>query len=110
MTDTREPLSNLAGLVQEVQRWQWIFSNTPELSADKYAREEASRQKESARLQLEKGVQSRVGLKQFGVQTILFLAVKWQVWIVAPLDVVQFVDQKVEDAKRVWLLGSRSCR
>lgn len=66
-----QPLSNLGSLVQEVQRWQWIFNNVPELNADRYAREEASRQKESARLQLEKGVQSRVGIKQFSNQTSL---------------------------------------
>lgn len=66
-----QPLRNLGTLVQEVQRWQWIFNNVPELSADKYAREEASRQKESARLQLEKGVQSRVGIKQCSNQTSL---------------------------------------
>lgn len=66
-----QPLNNLGSLVQEVQRWQWIFSNVPELSADKYAREEASRQQESVRLQLEKGVQSRLGIKQFGIQTTL---------------------------------------
>lgn len=66
-----QPLSNLGNLVQEVQRWQWVFNNVPELSADRYAREEASRQRESARLQLEKGVQSRLGIKQFNNQSSL---------------------------------------
>jgi hypothetical protein len=66
-----QPLNNLGSLVQEVERWLWIFNNVPELSADKYAREEASRQQESARLHLEKGVQSRLGIKQFDVQTTL---------------------------------------
>jgi hypothetical protein len=66
-----QALRNLGSLAQEVQRWQWIFRNTAELNADKYAREEASRQQESARLQLEKGVHSRLGIKQFGIQTTL---------------------------------------
>ncbi len=66
-----QALSNLASLVQEVQRWEWILTNVPELNADKYAREEASRQKETARSQLEKRVQMLVGIKQFDFQTSL---------------------------------------
>jgi hypothetical protein len=66
-----QALSNLASLVQEVQRWEWILTNVSELNADKYAREEASRQKETARSQLEKRVQMLVGIKQFGFQTSL---------------------------------------
>jgi hypothetical protein len=50
-----QPLNNLAGFVQEVRRWEWVSSNTPELNADKFAREEVSRQK-AARLQLEKRI------------------------------------------------------
>jgi hypothetical protein len=66
-----QALSNLASLLQEVQRWGWVLGNVPELNADKYAREEASRQKEAARAQLEKRVQILVGIKQFGLQTSL---------------------------------------
>ena len=58
------PLKNLASLVQEVQRWEWISINTLELNADKFAREEVSRQKAAARLQLEKRVQSYISFKQ----------------------------------------------
>jgi hypothetical protein len=57
-------LSNLAGLVQEVQRWSWVATNTPELNADRFAREEVSRQQQAARAQLERRIQSLVGLKQ----------------------------------------------
>ncbi len=32
-----QPLSNLSGMVQEVQRWDWISTNILELNADKYA-------------------------------------------------------------------------
>jgi hypothetical protein len=54
----------LAGLVQEVQRWSWVATNTPELNADRFAREEVSRQQQAARTQLERRIQSLVGLKQ----------------------------------------------
>lgn len=66
-----QALSNLASLVQEVQRWEWISRNVSELNADRYAREEASRQQEAARSQLEKRIQILVGIKQFGFQTSL---------------------------------------
>ena len=65
------PLNHLANLVQEVQRWEWISTNTPELNADKFAREEVSRQKAAARLQLEKRIQSYVGFKYFTGQMML---------------------------------------
>ncbi len=65
------PLNHLTNLVQEVQRWEWIFTNTPELNADKFAREEVSRQKAAARLQLEKRIQSYVGFKTFTGQMML---------------------------------------
>lgn len=66
-----QPLSNLAGLVQEVQRWEWVATNTPELNGDKYGREEVSRQRQAAREQLERRIQAQVGFKQFGERTSL---------------------------------------
>lgn len=66
-----QPLSNLASLMQEVQRWEWVTTNTLELNADKYAREEVSRQLHAARAQLERRVQAQVGFKQFGEHTSL---------------------------------------
>lgn len=65
------PLGNLAGLVQETQRWQWILENTPELNADTYAAEEVSRQIVASRHMLEKRVQAFIGLKQFASRTEL---------------------------------------
>jgi hypothetical protein len=59
-----QPLNNLAALVHEVQRWEWISANTLELNADKYAREEVSRQKVAAQSHLEKRVQNFVGWQQ----------------------------------------------
>jgi hypothetical protein len=66
-----QPLNNLASLVQEAQRWEWVSTNTLELNADKYAREEVSRQKTAAHLQLQKRVQSFVGWKQLNGQMML---------------------------------------
>lgn len=65
------PLNHLASLIQEVQRWEWISTNILELNADKFAREEVSRQKAATRLQLEKRIQSYVGFKQFTGQMML---------------------------------------
>ncbi|MGE4179920.1 MAG: hypothetical protein AB7J34_08855 [Limisphaerales bacterium] len=66
-----QPLNNLTGLVQEVQRWDWVASNTPELNGDKFGREEVSRQRQAARAQLERRIQAQVGFKQFGERTSL---------------------------------------
>jgi hypothetical protein len=66
-----QPLNNLASLVQEVQRWEWVSTNTLELNADKYAREEVSRQNTAAHLQLQKRIQSFVGWKELGGQMML---------------------------------------
>ena len=66
-----QPLNNLASLVQEVQRWEWVSTNTLELNADKYAREEVSRQRAAAHLQLQKRIQSFIGWKQLNGQMML---------------------------------------
>jgi hypothetical protein len=66
-----KPLNNLASLVQEVQRWDWISAQIPELNADKYAREEVTRQKTDARSQLERRIQSVIGFKQMSGQMTL---------------------------------------
>jgi len=58
-----EPLSHQAGLVAEVLRWEWVSLNTPELNADRFAREEVSRQLQAARLRLDNRVQDLVGLR-----------------------------------------------
>lgn len=66
-----QPLNNLAPLLHEVQRWEWITANTLELNADKYAREEVSKQKEAAHAQLDRRLQSFLGFKQLSGQTSL---------------------------------------
>jgi hypothetical protein len=59
-----QPLNSLASFVQEVQRWEWVATTVLELQADKYAREEVSRQRAITRSQLEKRLQSCIGWKQ----------------------------------------------
>lgn len=59
-----KPLGVLGKLVQELQRWEWIEGNTPELNNDKFARDEVSRQLTNARHVLVKRIQSLVGLQQ----------------------------------------------
>lgn len=72
-----QPLNNLAALVQEVQRWEWVSVNTLELNADKYAREEVSRQKVAAQSHLEKRIQNFVGWQQPGTSMMLSMMLEW---------------------------------
>lgn len=59
-----EPLSNLEKLLHEVERWEWVQKNTPELQEDRYANEEVLRQLEASRQTLEKQIQYYTGLRQ----------------------------------------------
>lgn len=59
------PLQGLAKQVAEVQRWEWVLSNVPELNQDNFALEEATRQLTAAKQFLRKSLQSFVGLRQF---------------------------------------------
>ena len=59
-----QPLGSLASLLAEVQRWEWVAVNTPELNGDRYASEEVSRNVESAKSQLLRRVMNLVGLRQ----------------------------------------------
>lgn len=58
-----EPLLNQARLVEELMRWDWVMRNTPELEADKFASEEASRQRQLARDRLANRIQDLIGLR-----------------------------------------------
>jgi hypothetical protein len=79
------PLNNLAGFVQEVQRWDWISSQILELNADKYAREEVTRQKTDARAQLERRIQGVIGFKQMSGK----MALDWQAFVGGTFAVVR---------------------
>jgi hypothetical protein len=66
-----QPLRGLASLLAEVQRWEWVSQNVPELGNDTFAQEEVSRQLAAARQVLEKRVRTYIGLRQFGETTDL---------------------------------------
>lgn len=65
------PLHNLAGVIAEVERWEWITRNTPEIANDRYAFEEVSRQRRAAVSTLESRIGSFLGLHQFSSETSL---------------------------------------
>jgi len=66
-----QPLRGLASLLAEVQRWEWVGRNVPELAHDEFAQEEVSRQLAAARQVLDKRVRSFIGIRQFGDKTEL---------------------------------------
>ena len=65
LTAVPQPLQGLASLVTEVQRWEWVLGNVPELNHDNYALEEVTRQLAASQHVLTKRLQSYVGLRQF---------------------------------------------
>jgi hypothetical protein len=60
-----QPLSGLAHLLAEAQRWEWVSDHIPELNHDSYALEEVTRQLAACRQVLAKRVQGYVGLRSF---------------------------------------------
>lgn len=58
-----QPLSGLEGLVKEVERWEWIRNNTPELKDDWFAGQEVKQKLDAAEDAMEKRVQHFVGLR-----------------------------------------------
>jgi hypothetical protein len=61
-----DPLQGLSKVLYEVQRWEWVSQNIPELNNDSYAAEEVARQLAAARLVLERHLRNYIGLRQFG--------------------------------------------
>lgn len=61
-----QALNGLASLVAELQRWEWVARNVPELAHDNFAQEEVTRQFTASRQVLLKRIQGYVGLRQFG--------------------------------------------
>ena len=60
------PLRVLGRLVQEVQRWEWVVANTPELTNDSFATEEVSRQVAAARDALQQRLKSFISVQHSG--------------------------------------------
>lgn len=65
------PLGVLGKLVQQLQRWEWVAENTPQLNNDSFAGREVSRQIANARQTLEKRIQSLIGLQRVAGKTDL---------------------------------------
>jgi hypothetical protein len=65
------PLRVLAKLVQQVQRWEWVVANTPELVNDSFATEEVSRQLAAARDALQQRLNCFIGVHHFTGRTEL---------------------------------------
>lgn len=65
------PLSNLAGVIAEAERWEWVARNTTELENDRYAFEEVSRQERAAKTALANRLATFVGLHHFTGETSL---------------------------------------
>jgi hypothetical protein len=59
------PLRVLAKLVQQVQRWEWVLANTPDLVNDSFATEEVSRQLAAARNALQQRLNCFIGVHHF---------------------------------------------
>ncbi|TAM79684.1 MAG: hypothetical protein EPN47_17960 [Acidobacteria bacterium] len=60
------PLRVLGRLVQEVQWWEWVIANTPELANDSFATEEVSRQVAAARDALHQRLKSFISVQHSG--------------------------------------------
>src|SRR5258708_15514753 len=60
------PLRVLSRLVQEVQRWEWVVANTPELGNDTFATEEVSRQIAAARDAFQQRLKSFISVQHSG--------------------------------------------
>lgn len=59
-----QPLSALGRMADESRRWRWVAENTPELTHDRYAAEEVSRQIAQADRTLESRLLDFIGLRQ----------------------------------------------
>ena len=60
-----DPLHNVAGYLRDLLCWEWVGTNTLELNSDPYAREEVVRQREAARLRLEKRIGDLIDLRGY---------------------------------------------
>lgn len=58
-----EPLRNLAGIVRRVECWDWVVKNTPALTHDRFAAEEAARGRSAAQRELRSEIDNLVGLR-----------------------------------------------
>ena len=64
-------LDKIRPFILDVQRWSSVYSNTPELNTDSYARQEVEVQKLNAERMLEAKIQEFVGLNRLSAETTL---------------------------------------
>ncbi len=60
-----KPLSGLKELIKELQRWEWVIDNVPELNHDPFATEEVTRQISSTHRSLHKRIKEITGLTNY---------------------------------------------
>lgn len=58
-----QPLNDLDGYAKEVERWEWILNNTPELKDDWFAAQEVDQKLKISQAEMERRVQHFVGLR-----------------------------------------------
>lgn len=59
-------LQSLSPFIREVQIWNWIATNTPELNGDRYGRETVSRKMATAQQALDEAISQVIGLDNLG--------------------------------------------
>ena len=67
------PLAALAGEVSDLQRWQWVAAQTPELAHDTYAFAEVSRQLAAGRRALDLSLGVSAALRERGASAVTWL-------------------------------------
>jgi hypothetical protein len=66
-----KPLTNLNQAVLDVQRWEWVQHNTPDLNNDPIARSEVQQYLQEARCRLQTQVQGYLGVNRYSGETSL---------------------------------------
>ena len=59
------PLKGVVGHLRDFLCWEWVGKNTRELNTDSYAREEVSRQRDAARIVLNKRIADLIDLRNY---------------------------------------------
>jgi hypothetical protein len=90
------PLRVLGRLVQEVQRWEWVVANTPELANDSFATEEVSRQVAAARDALQQRLKSFISVQHSGSGDLCWFRLGKQLTIFRGSELVAYLSEVCE--------------
>ncbi len=66
-----KPLTHLNQAVLDVQRWEWILHNTPDLNSDRISSDEVNQYAQEARYRLQTQVQGYLGVNRFSGESSL---------------------------------------